>query len=498
MPDLTDGGDRAHRLRHLHRGPVLRRHGARHGVPRRPRPGRAPGQAQPATRCAGCAPRACASPPIYGRQAFKIDGKFKFWGGLTVEAWAAARAWSRRSPTAAQEERHRHPLRRARRRPDRRRRRRARASACGTTGKTVEVATRKSVVLAAAASRPTPNGARATSARAGSSPRCAARASTPATASAWRSTSAPRPCGNWSGCHAVAWDTQRARVRRPRGRRPVPEALLSVRHHDQRQRQALRRRGRRLPQLHLRQVRPRDPGAAGPVRLADLRREGACTCCATSTASSAGHQGDGRTRSRSSCEKLDDVERRAVRSKTIKAYNAAVRTDIPFNPERQGRPLHARASRSPSRTGPTRSTQPPFEAYAVTCGITFTFGGLRINTDARGDRHRRRSRSPASTRRASWSAASSISTIRAAPASRPARCSAASPARRRHAPAAADADAARRSRTRQRAADRLTWRGTLASVATDPPRDELPGHPGLVAADGLHHHAHLVAVTSPR
>ncbi len=25
--------------------------------------------------------------PIFGRQAFKIDGKFKFWGGLTVEAW---------------------------------------------------------------------------------------------------------------------------------------------------------------------------------------------------------------------------------------------------------------------------------------------------------------------------------------------------------------------------------------------------------------------------
>jgi tricarballylate dehydrogenase len=25
---------------------------------------------------------------------------------------------------------------------------------------------------------------------------------------------------------------------------------------------------------------------------------------------------------------------------------------------------------------------PPFEAYAVTCGITFTFGGLKINTHA--------------------------------------------------------------------------------------------------------------------
>lgn len=24
----------------------------------------------------------------------------------------------------------------------------------------------------------------------------------------------------------------------------------------------------------------------------------------------------------------------------------------------------------------------PFEAYGVTCGITFTFGGVRINTDA--------------------------------------------------------------------------------------------------------------------
>ena len=32
--------------------------------------------------------------PIWGRQAFKVDGKFKFWGGLTVEAWGAAPGWS--------------------------------------------------------------------------------------------------------------------------------------------------------------------------------------------------------------------------------------------------------------------------------------------------------------------------------------------------------------------------------------------------------------------
>jgi tricarballylate dehydrogenase len=27
--------------------------------------------------------------------------------------------------------------------------------------------------------------------------------------------------------------------------------------------------------------------------------------------------------------------------------------------------------------------EPPFEAYAVTCGLTFTFGGLKIDTSAR-------------------------------------------------------------------------------------------------------------------
>src|SRR5579863_4896561 len=25
--------------------------------------------------------------PIYGRPAFTVEGRFKFWGGLTVEAW---------------------------------------------------------------------------------------------------------------------------------------------------------------------------------------------------------------------------------------------------------------------------------------------------------------------------------------------------------------------------------------------------------------------------
>ena len=54
-----------------------------------------------------------------------------------------------------------------------------------------------------AASRPIRNGARAISAPAGISPRCAAPASTPATASAWRSTSARAPAA--TGRAATPW-----------------------------------------------------------------------------------------------------------------------------------------------------------------------------------------------------------------------------------------------------------------------------------------------------
>ena len=67
---------------------------------------------------------------------------------------------------------------------------------------------------------------------------------------------------------------RRARIRRPRGRRQLPEAQLPVRDHGQRRRCAVLRRGRGLPQLHLCQVRQADPGAAAPVRLADLRPAG--------------------------------------------------------------------------------------------------------------------------------------------------------------------------------------------------------------------------------
>ena len=79
----------------------------------------------------------------------------------------------------------------------------------------------------------------------------------------------------------------------------------------------------------------------------------------------------------------DEARRRRRRgnsSRPIAEYNKAVRTDIPFNPNvKDGRRTEGLAINK-SNWANTLDT-PPFEGYAVTCGITFTFGGLRINTD---------------------------------------------------------------------------------------------------------------------
>ncbi|HSH08117.1 MAG TPA: FAD-dependent tricarballylate dehydrogenase TcuA [Burkholderiales bacterium] len=80
-------------------------------------------------------------------------------------------------------------------------------------------------------------------------------------------------------------------------------------------------------------------------------------------------------------QKLDDVDPQAALAE-LKAYNAAVKTDVPFNPNvKDGRGTEGLAI--PKSNWANTLDTPPFEAYAVTCGITFTFGGLRIDSDAR-------------------------------------------------------------------------------------------------------------------
>jgi tricarballylate dehydrogenase len=78
--------------------------------------------------------------------------------------------------------------------------------------------------------------------------------------------------------------------------------------------------------------------------------------------------------------KLDGVDPEGF-LETVRAYNAAVDRDVPFNPNvKDGR--STRGLDLPKSNWANTLDQPPFEAYAITCGITFTFGGLQINTDA--------------------------------------------------------------------------------------------------------------------
>ncbi|MBN4083132.1 FAD-dependent tricarballylate dehydrogenase TcuA, partial [bacterium AH-315-B06] len=63
---------------------------------------------------------------------------------------------------------------------------------------------------------------------------------------------------------------------------------------------------------------------------------------------------------------------------TLKAYNAAVDTETPFNPA----VLDGRGTKGlalPKSNWANTLDAPPYEAYGITCGITFTFGGLRID-----------------------------------------------------------------------------------------------------------------------
>ena len=78
-------------------------------------------------------------------------------------------------------------------------------------------------------------------------------------------------------------------------------------------------------------------------------------------------------------EKMTDVDTDAF-LKTVREYNAAVKTEVPLD--------HSiKDGRGTTGIEPAKSNwafvldTPPFTAYAVTCGITFTFGGLRTMPD---------------------------------------------------------------------------------------------------------------------
>jgi len=312
----------------------------------------------------------------WGRQAFKIEGRFKFWGGLTLEAvgggpglvesltqiarrrgieiWYSARAVSLLADDAGV---HGVVVKRA--------------------SKTTEVEA-KAVVLAAGGFQANPEWrtrylgpgwelakVRGTRFNTGDAIHMALEVGA-------------APVGNWSGCHAVAWD------------RNAPEfGDLAV--GDQFQKHSypwgiyINAEGKRFVDegadfrnytyAKYGRVILHQPGqfawqifdAKVKGQLRDEYRIKQVTKVTASTLEEL-------------VEKLDDVDARAALEE-IRRYNAAVRTDIPFNPNVKDGRCTTGLSVNKSNWANVLDT-PPFEAYAVTCGITFTFGGLRINTDA--------------------------------------------------------------------------------------------------------------------
>ena len=312
----------------------------------------------------------------WGRQAFNIGGKFKFWGGLTVEAvgggpglveslasiarkngieiWYGARAVSLLVDDSG--------VQGVKVRRDK---------------KTFDIKS-KAVVLAAGGFQANPEmrarylgpgwelaKVRGTRFNTGEVIRMALDAGAAAT-------------GNWSGCHAVAWE------------RNAPEfGDLAV--GDQFQKHSypwgvyLNAQGRRFVDEGA-DFRNYTYAKYGRVILsqpgqfawqlfdakvkAQLRDEYRIRQVTKVTAQSLEELAG----------KLDGVDAKTALQE-LKAYNAAVRQDIPFNPNvKDGRCTEGLAINK-SNWANTLDT-PPFEAYAVTCGITFTFGGLKINTDA--------------------------------------------------------------------------------------------------------------------
>src|ERR1700738_2647300 len=315
--------------------------------------------------------------PIYGRQAFNVGGRFKFWGGLTVEVWGGGPGLIDALHASAAH--HGVEVWYQSRALD------LKHEDSGITGVVVRREGRtmtvgaKTVILASGGFEANAEWrarylgpgwdlakVRGTRFNTGDGIRMALEAGA-------------MPYGNWSGCHAVGWDRNAPEfgdlsvgdgfqkhsypfgiMVNGRGRRFVDEGA-DFRNYTYAKygRAILEQPGQFAWQIFDR-------------RVAHLLRDEYRIKRVTKARADTLEELVG---------KLDDVNAaRALES--IKAYNAAVMTDVPFNPNvKDGRGTRGLAV--PKSKWANTLDEPPFEAYAVTCGLPFTFGGVKIDTDAR-------------------------------------------------------------------------------------------------------------------
>jgi tricarballylate dehydrogenase len=311
--------------------------------------------------------------PIWGRQAFQVDGRFKFWGGLTVEAWSGGPglvdAWTTIAARLGIEVRYGA---------------RAVSLAAGdggvtgvrvkAGGETHELAA-KAVVLAAGGFQA--NVEWRTRYLGPGWDLAKVRGSRFNTGDGLRMALeiGASPAGQWSGCHAVQWERNAPEF----GDLAVGDAFQK---HSYPWGVLINARGERFLDegadfrnytyaKYGREVLKQPRQFAWQVfdaKVARLLRDEYRIRQVTKVTADTLED---------LCAKLEDTDgARAL--ETLGAYNAAVRTDIPFDPNvKDGRRTDGLAI--PKSNWANTLTEPPFEAYAVTCGITFTFGGLRID-----------------------------------------------------------------------------------------------------------------------
>ena len=317
--------------------------------------------------------------PMYGRQAFKIDGKFRFWGGLTVQARGGGPGLVDMETEIARQAgveirygarvmalRHDHGA--------------VNGVVVRHNGVTSEIRSR-SVVLATGGFQANPEmrtrylgprwelaKVRGTRFNTGAGIRMALDIG-----------AAPR--GNWSGCHSVAWDMNAPEfgdlavgdmfqkhsypfslVINKQGQRFLDEGA------DFRNYTYAKYGGEILAQ----------PGESAwqvfDAKVTHLMRDEYRIRQVTRVAAD-------------SLEELATIleQEHAVDAeeflKTVAAFNASVSHDVPFDPTvKDGRCTTGLAI--DKNNWATTLDTPPFEAFGVTCGITFTFGGLRITPKA--------------------------------------------------------------------------------------------------------------------
>lgn len=313
--------------------------------------------------------------PIYGRQTRLVDGRRTFWGGLTLEAVGGGRglvdalfATAIRSGVDVIYDAEARELLEANGRVT--------GVRVRTRGPDLRIAA-GSVVLAAGGFQADPEWrarylgpgwetakVRGSRFNTGSGIRMALQVGA---ASA----------GNWSGCHAVNWDRNAPDVGHPN--RP---SLFQK--HSYQFGIMLNQRGDRFI----------DEGE--DVRLLTYSKFGRAILAQPGSsawqvfdAQSSGLLGEEyRTREvtritaltlEELVQRMDDVQDKKRALATIAEFNRAVDQSVPFDPNVKD----GRAARLdiPKSNWARAISEPPFEAYQVTAGITFTFGGVRVDAD---------------------------------------------------------------------------------------------------------------------